>query len=127
MAASTNARASRAPALWRPAAPVRDARSKPAPNTTATIDCALNKAAAALPAKALEGNCANSVGTTQPPKALKLPHHSAAHHSGQAASHSNVADRDNFKRLGSTRRTHLGAITLFLADERPGDRTADVD
>ncbi len=107
--------------------PTADAASSATPNTVDTITCTLNKCAAMLPASAFSGRCKKSNGTTPKPSVVRLPHHKAATHNGQARSASDVLDRDNFVVPGSTGRQHFSAVSDFLADQRTGDRAADVN
>lgn len=124
--ASTTALASRARADQRPA-PTAEAASSAIPSSVDTITWTLNNRAAMLPARAFSGRCMNSSGTTPKPSVVRLPHHRAETHSGQARSASDVLNRDNFVMPGSTGRQHFRAVPDYLADQRTGDRAADVD
>lgn len=56
------------------------------------------------------------MGTTRKPIVLRLPHHSAAAQNGNRDSSLDVTHRHDFVVLDTTRRLHLGGVTLYFAN-----------
>ena len=86
-----------------------------------------NSLPAIVPAIAGVGRCAKSMGTTKKPSVVKLPHHRAAAHNGRERSTLDVMHRHHFVGAFAARCLYHGGITNFFANQRAGDRGADVD
>ena len=78
------------------------------------------------PAIAGVGRYTNSMGTTKNPMVLRLTHHRAATNTGKRDIKLNVTDRHHFIALNAAGCLNFCSITLLLANQRAGDRAANI-